>query len=196
MLCFDFHGDFSTNVNTNWAKNPYNSAKGGPLSNPQYLWTDGTTISLFKRRYGAEWREMGSGRERLLKLGRGQSSSAASRLTAHLSHHIRPPSPSPSSSLTFPYLYYQIRYRYIVARWAFSTAVHSWELWNEMDWTDNFAAHATDAGNWHAQFYSCISSFSSLYFSSLINVSHPYLGPLRPRYHLLLRPRQEQRSCG
>jgi hypothetical protein len=58
-----------------------------------------------------------------------------------------------------------IRYRYIIARWAYSTAVHSWELWNEMDWIDNFAAHATDAGNWHSQFYSCIfDSFEFTYF--------------------------------
>jgi hypothetical protein len=45
----------------------------------------------------------------------------------------------------------QRRWRYLVARYAYSTALHSWELWNEMNWTDNFdASHTSDAAAWHS----------------------------------------------
>jgi len=43
-----------------------------------------------------------------------------------------------------------------MARWSYSTAVHSWELWNEMDWIDNYANDVSQAAAWHSQFYAWI----------------------------------------
>lgn len=40
---------------------------------------------------------------------------------------------------------------YIVARWGASPAVMAWELFNEMDWTDEFAEHVTEAAEWHVR---------------------------------------------
>ena len=37
---------------------------------------------------------------------------------------------------TRAYSLFQRRFRYIVARWGYSTALMSWELWNEVDLTD------------------------------------------------------------
>jgi hypothetical protein len=51
MMCINFHGDFSTQVNSNWNNNPYNSALGGPLSDPSQVWTNQEAIQYFGRRY-------------------------------------------------------------------------------------------------------------------------------------------------
>jgi len=55
--------------------------------------------------------------------------------------------------------YFERRYRYIVARWGYSTALHAWELWNEMNWIDNFAKDVTQATTWHAHFYSVLQKY-------------------------------------
>lgn len=41
------------------------------------------------------------------------------------------------------------RLRYIVARYGYSRNIMSWELFNEVEWTDNFSAHKTDITEWH-----------------------------------------------
>ncbi|HEY6504043.1 MAG TPA: DUF5060 domain-containing protein [Chitinophagaceae bacterium] len=43
------------------------------------------------------------------------------------------------------------RLRYIVARWGYSQSVMSWELFNEVDWTDNFATHKNAVKDWHIE---------------------------------------------
>jgi len=43
------------------------------------------------------------------------------------------------------------RLRYIIARYGYSQAVQSWELFNEVDWTDQFEARKTDVKNWHEE---------------------------------------------
>lgn len=49
------------------------------------------------------------------------------------------------------------RWRYLVARYAYSPALESWELWNEMNWTDNFdASHTGDAATWHQMMHDVI----------------------------------------
>ena len=42
------------------------------------------------------------------------------------------------------------RFRYILARWGYSRAIQSWELFNEVNWTDNFQEHQTEIQDWHA----------------------------------------------
>lgn len=43
------------------------------------------------------------------------------------------------------------RYRYIVARWGYSTAIHSWELWNEVQWTDGWNKDRDAVIAWHGE---------------------------------------------
>jgi hypothetical protein len=44
-----------------------------------------------------------------------------------------------------------LKYRYIVARWGWSTAVFSWELFNEVHWTDSMRnGREADVARWHA----------------------------------------------
>jgi hypothetical protein len=41
------------------------------------------------------------------------------------------------------------RNRYVVARWGYSRAIMSWELFNEVNWTDNFEQHTQAIADWH-----------------------------------------------
>ena len=41
------------------------------------------------------------------------------------------------------------RLRYIVARWGYSRNILNWELFNEVDWTDQFDAKKGDVAAWH-----------------------------------------------
>lgn len=43
----------------------------------------------------------------------------------------------------------QNRLRYLVARYGYSVNIQSWELFNEVEWTDNFSAHKTEITDWH-----------------------------------------------
>lgn len=44
----------------------------------------------------------------------------------------------------------QNRFRYIIARWGYSRAIQSWELFNEVNWTDDFEQHRAEIAEWHA----------------------------------------------
>lgn len=41
------------------------------------------------------------------------------------------------------------RYRYMMARWGYSRQIMSWELFNEVDWTDQFATKKGEVAAWH-----------------------------------------------
>ncbi len=41
------------------------------------------------------------------------------------------------------------RLRYVIARWGYSRAVQSWELFNEVSWTDNFVQNQSKVADWH-----------------------------------------------
>lgn len=43
------------------------------------------------------------------------------------------------------------RLRYIVARWGYSQSIMSWELFNEVDWTDNFNTYKNNVKDWHIE---------------------------------------------
>ena len=43
------------------------------------------------------------------------------------------------------------RLRYVVARYGYSRAVQSWELFNEVNWTDDFHTHIQKVRDWHAE---------------------------------------------
>lgn len=41
------------------------------------------------------------------------------------------------------------RLRYILARWGYQRSILCWELFNEVNWTDNFTQHQTEIAAWH-----------------------------------------------
>ncbi|GLR17283.1 hypothetical protein GCM10007940_18980 [Portibacter lacus] len=43
------------------------------------------------------------------------------------------------------------RLRYIVARWGYARSIMSWELFNEVEWTDNFAQNKEEIIDWHIE---------------------------------------------
>ena len=45
QLCLTYHGWFGGD----WARNPFNTANGGPLAEPREFWTDGTAKAGFRR---------------------------------------------------------------------------------------------------------------------------------------------------
>jgi hypothetical protein len=43
------------------------------------------------------------------------------------------------------------RLRYCVARWAYARSLAGWELFNEVDWTDQYAQHQALVDDWHLE---------------------------------------------
>jgi hypothetical protein len=43
------------------------------------------------------------------------------------------------------------RLRYILARWGYQRSIMTWELFNEVNWTDNYEQHKTAIADWHAE---------------------------------------------
>jgi hypothetical protein len=43
------------------------------------------------------------------------------------------------------------RLRYVVARWGYARSIAVWELFNEVDWTDQFDQRKNDVAAWHAE---------------------------------------------
>jgi hypothetical protein len=50
------------------------------------------------------------------------------------------------------------RLRYIVARWGYSRALLAWELFNEVDWTDNYPQHQAAVRDWHSEMAAYLKS--------------------------------------
>ncbi|MCS6775442.1 MAG: DUF5060 domain-containing protein [Chloroherpetonaceae bacterium] len=50
QMVLQHHGQYSTEVNPNWAENPYNAAQGGFLRNPMGFFTDSQARALTKRK--------------------------------------------------------------------------------------------------------------------------------------------------
>ncbi|MER3455094.1 MAG: hypothetical protein C4318_08075 [Acidimicrobiia bacterium] len=50
QLVIQYHGPFSLTTNSEWADNPYNSANGGPISDPALFFTDPTSRQLVRQR--------------------------------------------------------------------------------------------------------------------------------------------------
>jgi hypothetical protein len=69
-------------------------------------------------------------------------------------------------------------FRYLIARYGYSTALHSWEFWNEMEWVGakpgDFAVRQTQAALWHqvmALFFKTHDPYHHLLTTSLANAS-------------------------
>lgn len=50
------------------------------------------------------------------------------------------------------------RMRYIIARYGYSNTIMSWELFNEVEWTDSFNTYKTNITNWHQEMAAYIKS--------------------------------------
>ncbi|MEO5563566.1 MAG: T9SS type A sorting domain-containing protein [Chitinophagaceae bacterium] len=50
------------------------------------------------------------------------------------------------------------RLRYIVARWGYSPTIMSWELFNEVSWTDAFTVHKDEVKDWHIEMANYLKS--------------------------------------
>lgn len=50
------------------------------------------------------------------------------------------------------------RLRYIIARYGYSRNIQSWELFNEVEWTDQYDTHKTDVMTWHREMADYIKS--------------------------------------
>ena len=46
-------------------------------------------------------------------------------------------------------MYIQRNWRYLIARYAHYTSIHSWEMFNEMEWIDNYSASVTASAQFH-----------------------------------------------
>ena len=63
------------------------------------------------------------------------------------------------------------RLRYIIARWGYSSSIFSWELWNEVDLTDDFDENW--AGKWHAEMADFIKRIDPLGHMATTSFSKP-----------------------
>ena len=59
------------------------------------------------------------------------------------------------------------KYRYIVARWGYSTSILAWELWNEVQWTDGWSSNQASVVAWHDEI--------SKYIRSIDPFRHPII---------------------
>lgn len=62
------------------------------------------------------------------------------------------------------------RYRYIMARWGYARSIMSWELFNEVGWTDNFQQHKMAVGDWHAEMAAYLKSIDP--YQHLVTTSY------------------------
>ena len=119
ILCLMNHGQLSTQANPQWGENPYNRARGGPLSKPEEFWTSEKARGLFKKRL-----------------------------------------------------------RYIVARWGYSTRLLAWELWNEVDLTDNYMGVRESVARWHAEMAAYLKRLDPYRRMVTTSFANPNLDPL------------------
>ncbi|UCG58087.1 MAG: DUF5060 domain-containing protein [Phycisphaerales bacterium] len=61
------------------------------------------------------------------------------------------------------------KYRYIVARWGYSSAILAWELWNEVQYTDGWRSNRQSVVAWHDEMAKHIASVDP--FDHLITTS-------------------------
>lgn len=64
------------------------------------------------------------------------------------------------------------RLRYIIARYGYSQNIESWELFNEVDWTDQFNTRKTDVTDWHNEMATYIKSKDV--YKHLVTTSYAY----------------------
>ena len=115
QLCLLNHGQFSSETNSEWNKNPYNVDNGGFLKSPAQFF----------------------------------SNDEAKRV-------------------------YKMELRYLVARYGYSDKLLSWELFNEVDWTDGAESYnMTNVKTWHKEMATFIKENDP--YNHLITTSYKYM---------------------
>ncbi len=67
-----------------------------------------------------------------------------------------------------------LKYRYIVARWGWSSAVFAWEFFNEVHWTDAWAhGREADVARWHGEMADLVRSVDA--YRHMVTTSTDYL---------------------
>ena len=69
------------------------------------------------------------------------------------------------------------RLRYIIARYAYSQNIQSWELFNEVDWTDQFNTRKADVKDWHNEMAIYIKSKDVYQHLVTTSYAHDYNDP-------------------
>ncbi|MCY7327308.1 MAG: T9SS type A sorting domain-containing protein, partial [Saprospiraceae bacterium] len=64
------------------------------------------------------------------------------------------------------------RLRYIVARWGYARSIMNWELFNEVDWTDEFEQRKADVADWHLEMAAYLKSIDP--YSHLVSTSYAH----------------------
>jgi len=64
------------------------------------------------------------------------------------------------------------RLRYIVARWGYSKNIMAWELFNEVEWTDNFSSHQSEIADWHFEMTDYLKSIDP--YQHLVTTSYAH----------------------
>ncbi|MEN0004751.1 MAG: DUF5060 domain-containing protein [Bacteroidota bacterium] len=62
------------------------------------------------------------------------------------------------------------RYRYVVARWGYARSIMAWELFNEVDWTDQFEQRSELIAEWHLEMASYLKSIDP--YQHLVTTSY------------------------
>ncbi|MCU0335237.1 MAG: DUF5060 domain-containing protein [Chitinophagaceae bacterium] len=66
------------------------------------------------------------------------------------------------------------RLRYIVARWGYSKNIMSWELFNEVEWTDQYNSYKTQVKDWHAEMAAYLKSKDPFKHLVTTSFAHDY----------------------
>lgn len=70
------------------------------------------------------------------------------------------------------------RLRYIVARWAYARSIMVWELFNEVDWTDEYEQRQSDVANWHSEMAAYLKSIDPYEHLVTTSFAHDHHDPV------------------
>lgn len=70
------------------------------------------------------------------------------------------------------------RIRYIVARWGYARSIMAWELFNEVEWTDEFNQYKQKVVDWHSEIAEYIKGIDSYHHLITTSFAHDYNDPM------------------
>lgn len=70
------------------------------------------------------------------------------------------------------------RLRYVIARWGYSRSIMAWELFNEVEWTDDFNQHKEKVIDWHAEISQYIRAIDNYGHLITTSFAHDYNDPM------------------
>lgn len=68
----------------------------------------------------------------------------------------------------------QNRLKYVMARWGYARSIMAWELFNEVEWTDDFEQHKENIINWHSEMAQYIRANDSYDHLITTSFAHEY----------------------